>query len=196
MSQLNVWSSERFSCSMKVRKDGMKSSAASLSAESFSPCSEMFLMPCLLQNLPCHPVLPVNVASSPYILLLSCTAFSQSIGPVIGVPSIRFCLSLVKLFVVAKPHCFCLRTHAHVCHLAFEHEYLRLFFLISETVLYAILYLVAIAVEELPPSNMSITSVLSSMDKITSLRFLVADPVTMLACYSCYSYAHTFSVKV
>ena len=103
---------------------------------------------------------------------------------------------LVKLFVVAKPHCFCLRTHAHVCHLAFEHEYLRLFFLISETVLYAILYLVAIAVEELPPSNMSITSVLSSMDKITSLRFLVADPVTMLACYSCYSYAHTFSVKV
>ena len=50
--------------------------------------------------------------------------------------------------------------------------------------------------KELPWSNMSIISVLSSMDQMTHSRFIVADPVAMLACYSCYSYTHTFSVKI
>ena len=60
-------------------------------------------------------------------------------------------------------------------------------------VLFAILHLAAITVEELPRSSMSITSVLSAMDKTTRLHFLVADSVAMFAYCSCCSYVHTFT---
>ena len=49
----------------------MNVAAASGSADSLSPCSERLRIPCLWQNLHCHPELPVKLERSPYIHLLS-----------------------------------------------------------------------------------------------------------------------------
>lgn len=46
-----------------------------------------------MQNLHFHPSLPLNPAASLCRSLLSSTAFSHSIGPLTGAPSIPFCLN-------------------------------------------------------------------------------------------------------
>ena len=73
--QLNTWSRLNWCVANKALNDEMNSSPAAGSAESFSPCSERLRIPCPLQNLHYHPVLPEKLESSPCIILYSCLAF-------------------------------------------------------------------------------------------------------------------------